>query len=74
MLCKLMRTLSGLDKIEHLQNHESEDIYKMAYEIIDNYFSSEEDEDIVGQAAVENQNFVFESTHQNVPDEGFSFQ
>lgn len=46
----------------------------MAYEIIDNYFSSEEDEDIVGQAAAENQNFVFESTQQNVPDEGFSFQ
>jgi hypothetical protein len=47
----------------------------MAYEIIDNYFSSEEDEDIVGAAAAENpNNFVFESTQQNVPDEGFSFQ
>lgn len=63
----------GLDKIEHLQNHESEEIYKMAYEIIDNYFSSEEDDELVtssGQPA----DFVFESTQQNVPDEGFSFQ
>ena len=35
MLCK------GLDKIESLQQHENGDIYKMAYCIIDNYFSNE---------------------------------
>lgn len=52
----------------------------MAYEIIDNYFSSEEDDEIVGQAVAaaaagqdNHSNFVFESTQQNVPDEGFSF-
>lgn len=33
---------SGLEKIEMLQNHENEDIYKLAYEIIDQFFSSDD--------------------------------
>lgn len=32
----------GLEKIEQLQNHENEDIYKLAYEIIDQFFSSDD--------------------------------
>lgn len=37
----LLFCISGLEKIEMLQNHENEDIYKLAYEIIDQFFSSD---------------------------------
>ncbi|XP_074593597.1 karyopherin alpha3 [Brevipalpus obovatus] len=35
----------GLDHIEVLQNHDNEEIYKIAYEIIDSYFQDDDDED-----------------------------
>ncbi|CAL2040324.1 CBN-IMA-3 protein [Caenorhabditis brenneri] len=41
----------GLDKIENLQNHENEDIYKLAFEIIDNFFSSDDEAGNVEGAA-----------------------
>lgn len=37
-----MYVFSGLEKIEHLQQHENEDIYKLAFEIIDLYFSGDD--------------------------------
>jgi len=36
----------GVDKIENLQNHENEEIYKLAYEIIVQYFRDETDQEL----------------------------
>ena len=30
--------ITGLDKIEKLQEHENEEIYKLAYDIVDSFF------------------------------------
>uniref|UniRef100_A0A914PQV1 Importin subunit alpha n=1 Tax=Panagrolaimus davidi TaxID=227884 RepID=A0A914PQV1_9BILA len=38
--CQKIEKCGGLDKIIHLQNHENEKIHKLAYEIIDAFFSS----------------------------------
>ena len=40
-IATLIEESGGLEKVERLQQHKNEDIYKLAYTIIDKYFSSE---------------------------------
>lgn len=41
IIATMIEENGGLDKIEKLQHHKNEDIYKLAYAIIDKYFTSE---------------------------------
>ena len=53
-------SVSGLDKIEFLQNHENQDIYQKAFQIIDRYFGSEEEvPDLLPQVAPNAQQYEF---------------
>lgn len=41
----LLEECEGLNKLEYLQSHENQDIYKKAYNIIDKYFSHDDQQD-----------------------------
>jgi len=70
----LIEEAFGLDKIEYLQNHNSENIYHLAYRIIEKYFSCDDEVDstVDPQKAEDGGHFLFNS-NSNPPDGGFKF-
>lgn len=40
-IANMIEECDGMQKIEELQNHENVDIYKLAYDIIEQFFSDE---------------------------------
>jgi len=63
----------GLDSIESLQAHDNQDIYQKVYDIIDHYFSTEdEDVTIMPDVDTDAKQFTFNSNTMN-PEQKFKF-
>merc|ERR1719454_645262 len=60
----------GLDYIELAQNHENEDIYKLAYDIVDTYFNEEDENFDNGDG----EQFDFSAGQQGEHDNNDNFQ
>lgn len=70
-LANMIEECAGLDKIESLQNHENVEIYKLAYDIIEQYFSEEADDSNLAPPIGE-EAFEFDQT-TTIPSGGFKF-
>lgn len=69
----LIEECYGLDKIEFLQSHENMEIYQKAFDIIEHYFGSEEEDSRVAPSVDQDaQQYQF-NADQSVPMGGFQF-
>ncbi|ESO84965.1 hypothetical protein LOTGIDRAFT_221684 [Lottia gigantea] len=71
-ICEIIDECGGLDSIEALQNHENEQIYKAALEIIEKYFGGEEEDTNIAQAGATSSGYQFNPA-ASIPTQGFSF-
>jgi hypothetical protein len=63
----------GLDKLEQLQNHPNEDVYKKAMHILETYFGLDDEEDALVAPEQTQSGFVFQGGAPQPPAGGFSF-
>jgi len=72
----IIEEVFGLDKIEFLQSHENMEIYQKAFDIIERYFGTEEEDKDIAPVADSNQ-FSFGpgpgGDGQGQPQQGFNF-
>ncbi|XP_011505843.1 PREDICTED: importin subunit alpha-4 isoform X2 [Ceratosolen solmsi marchali] len=71
VVANMIEECFGLDKIEALQAHENVDIYKLAYDIIEQYFSDDADDTNLGPPITE-EGYDFDPPI-TAPIEGFKF-
>lgn len=64
-IATLIEECDGLSKIEDLQNHENVEIYKLAYDIIEQYFSDDVADDDAIQPTTDEAGFQF-NPNQNL--------
>ena len=62
----LISSIIGLEKIESLQSHVNETIYKLAYKLIDTHFDTEDDDENVAPAQ-SNEQFLFATNTYLLP-------
>ncbi|CAO3673331.1 unnamed protein product [Umbelopsis vinacea] len=74
MYAIMVEECGGLDIIQNLQTHDNEEIFKKAFQLIDRYFSEEEEEDadMVPEMDANTGSFAFQQD-VNLPSGGFQF-
>ncbi|XP_068151031.1 importin subunit alpha [Drosophila tropicalis] len=73
-LCLMVEEMGGLDKLEALQQHENEEVYKKAYAIIDTYFNTGEEgaeQELAPQEV--NGALEFNASQPKAPEGGYTF-
>ncbi|XP_004527197.1 importin subunit alpha [Ceratitis capitata] len=72
-LCLMIEEMGGLDKLEKLQEHENEEIYKKAYAMVDTYFNNEDDAENELAPQEVNGALEFNAGQSKTPEGGFTF-
>lgn len=73
VIAEEIERVGGLDKIESLQTHENSEVYDLAYELIDTYFSEDKDEDADLQPKATEAGFEFAPSDDPVQKNAFRF-
>jgi len=68
-VARLVEECGGLDKLEQVQQHENEEVYKRAHDMVERFFNQEDEEVEVGNS----NNDSFQFTDNNMGEGGFDF-